>query len=333
MIQLEHDQLEFSFPEVHKDAVLHIEFQRTLRIPDDDREYPLPAGLGRFPLELTDSHAARVPDRWLRRGGVMLPMYQSEALWISFGGSGYPFAVKIAAGKIDAATGEDWTDRFARDPQNYLVTPGQPWLDGFCVEKGIIRQFVAMPLGSGYSAEEQIHGKAEHGGLQILACPLKPEVYERMQKELVSRAGEVMDFCLQETCSVTGADMGLAPGGKMRQEIFEDPHDLADWDLEHSGRCFVHLANSLMWRAVTGKQPPTVPPTSREYANAGIPWFDYYAADAKAVEGSERLAQLKSVIQMAKTKGDVPVVENDPVEIEKVVVLGDKRGQVREGTF
>jgi hypothetical protein len=29
----------FRFPEVHRDAVLHVEFQRTLRIPDDDRDY------------------------------------------------------------------------------------------------------------------------------------------------------------------------------------------------------------------------------------------------------------------------------------------------------
>jgi hypothetical protein len=51
-----------------------------------------------------------------------------------------------------------------------VVVPEQPWLDGYCVEKGIIRQFVAMPLGAGYTAEEQISGKAEHGGLQIMAC-------------------------------------------------------------------------------------------------------------------------------------------------------------------
>lgn len=32
---------------------------------------------------------------------------------------------------------------------HYLVAPDQPWLDGFCVQKGLIRQFVAMPLGQG----------------------------------------------------------------------------------------------------------------------------------------------------------------------------------------
>ena len=55
MIELAHDQLVFSFPEVHPDAKLTVEFQRTLRIPDGEREFPLLPGLGRFPL-LSTSH-------------------------------------------------------------------------------------------------------------------------------------------------------------------------------------------------------------------------------------------------------------------------------------
>ncbi len=45
MITLENDELVFRFPEVHEHAVCQINFQRTLRIPDDDKTYPLPAGL------------------------------------------------------------------------------------------------------------------------------------------------------------------------------------------------------------------------------------------------------------------------------------------------
>ena len=111
-------------------------------------------GLGRFPLRTIDEFASSVRPDWREHGGVMLPMYQSEAMWINFHGPGYPFVVKVAAGKINAVTGEPWNEAFRVSPQNYVVVPGQPWLDGFCVEKGVIRQFVAMPLGSGYSAEE-----------------------------------------------------------------------------------------------------------------------------------------------------------------------------------
>ena len=37
-----------------------------------------------------------------------------------------------------------------------------------------IRQFVAMPLGSGYTVEGQITGAEEFGGIQILAFEPKP---------------------------------------------------------------------------------------------------------------------------------------------------------------
>ena len=127
--------MSFSFPEVHKEAKLQIEFERTLRIPDDDKNYSLPPGLGSFPLRHVDDYAEKVPGLWLQHGGVMMPMYQSEALWISFLGTKYPFAIKIAAGKINAVTGESWNDTLIKDPQDYVVTPDQPWLDGFCVEK------------------------------------------------------------------------------------------------------------------------------------------------------------------------------------------------------
>ena len=130
MIELLNNQLTFRFPEVHQKAVCSIDFQRTLRIPDDNREYHLPPGLGRFPVEHVDNFADKLPEAWQRHGGVFVPMYQSEALWINFSGN-YPCAVKIAAGKINAVSGEPWSNGLSDDPQDYAVIPEQPWLDGF----------------------------------------------------------------------------------------------------------------------------------------------------------------------------------------------------------
>jgi hypothetical protein len=131
-------------------------------------------------MEHVEDHSSRLPAAWIERGGVLIPMYQSEALWINFssgigfrGRSSYPFAVKIATGKINAVTGDEWSNGLVKDPQDYLVVPDQPWLDGFCVQKGLIRQFVAMPLGQGYTAEEQISGAAEHGGIQVIVYAMK----------------------------------------------------------------------------------------------------------------------------------------------------------------
>ena len=84
MITLEGDSLIFRFPEVHDHASTEIQFQRTLRIPDDGKHYPLPPGLGAFPLRHLEDFAERVPEHWRERGGVMMPLYQAEAMWISF---------------------------------------------------------------------------------------------------------------------------------------------------------------------------------------------------------------------------------------------------------
>ena len=54
MIELKKDKLVFSFPEVHPSAKVSISFQRTLRIPDDGDDYPLPPSLGEFPMAHVD---------------------------------------------------------------------------------------------------------------------------------------------------------------------------------------------------------------------------------------------------------------------------------------
>jgi len=323
MIELKNDGLYFSFPEVHAKARMNVSFQRTLRIPDDERTYFLPPGLGEFPLRHTDDFASTVPASWNEHGGVIMPMYQSEAMWIGFEGGEYPFAVKIAAGKINAVTGEAWSNGLHDSPQDYVSVPEQPWLDGFCVEKGLIRQFVAMPLGEGYTAEEQLEGKAEVGGLQVVVYPMKREL---ALKYLQSRETCRVAMCCRKLAEAS--EMGLAPGGKMRQEIYEDEHGLDAWDLENGSRCFVHLANSKVWKNITGERPPQRAPTARDYASAGLPWFNYYS-ESPALDGSNTLKKLKSVKQMGMDKGENPLPENESLEPIAVVELG-KTKAVRE---
>jgi hypothetical protein len=338
MIELKRDSLVVSFPEVHPSATLKINFQRTLRIPDDGANYPLPPGLAKFPLRHVDDFEGRVPKPWIEHGGVAFPMYQSEAMWIRFDGTydgdrcvTYPFAVKIATGKVSAISGEGWLPGLNRAPQDYVIVPDQPWLDGYCVEKGVIRQFVAMPLGSGYSAEEQITGNAEYGGLQILAYPMKREAFEKRFPKR-ERVDDGIRFMLSDSCVCESAapDMSLAPGGRMRQEIYEDPYTMDDWDLNQSSRCFVHISNSLVWQSITTEAPPAPPPTAAEYERAGLPWFDWYDDSHQALNGRDKLAGLKSVVQLGKEKGDVPLPENASVNPTHVVALKQNPDQVRE---
>jgi len=326
-IELRDDQLVFRFPGVHSEAEIAIEFQRTLRIPDDNRSYHLPPGLGRFPLSRVDDYPDNMPERWMQHGGVFLPMCQAEALWINFQGD-YPTAVKIAAGKVNAVTGKPWDEYLSDDPQDYLVIPDQPWLDGFCVEKGLIRQFVAMPLGEGYTGEEQLTGEAEHGGLQSAVYPMKRSVYEEKfgYEEISSVSFECISECIREIPA-----MGLAPGGLMRQEIHEDEHGVDAWDTSNCARCFAHVVNSIEFFKITGCEPPGRPQTAQDYTNAGLPWFELYGGDRKALEGAKKLAGLDSVASVKVKKGEGFLPDNDPVTPKVLKKLN--RSMVREGVF
>lgn len=335
----------------YDDCNLRVNFQRTLRIPDDGTVYPLPAGLGNFPLRDIDDFKQAVPDSWLERGGVMMPMYQSEALWIHFSAS-YPFALKIGAGKINAVTGQTLGEGLIAAPQNYVVVPGQPWLDGFAVSKGLIRQFVAMPLGAGYSAEEQITGRADVGGLQFQVFPMEPGVFFQnvIQYQLPKSLSDLVDDLVKDAlptdrrfggpglrCALGGSvcedsAMGLGAGGKMQQEIYADPYEIDDWNPSQSRRCFVHLCNSMQWRQITGNNPPHPPLTISEYERYRIPWFDYYRDDRQSLGGSSILERLKSVGQLGKIKGDKPLPAEVSAQPELVVQFGNVRrpNEVRE---
>ena len=339
MIELKNKKLVFTFPEIHPRAKLTISFKKTLRIPDDGNTYPLPPGLGTFPLVHVDDHEKTVPEEWLKHGGVMLPMHQSEAMWINFDSdfieehdTEYPFAVKIATGKINAVTGRKWSEGLERRPQNYLVVPKQYWLDGYHVTEDAIRQFVAMPLGGGYTAEGQITETEEVGGLQIQVYPMKREAFEKRWPEVDPDRMACEDMEMPVFSRKKSEEMGPAPGGIMRQKINADNFDFSEWERKISSRCFVHLANSRQWKTITGKLPPENHPSARDYSEHGLPWFEYYSDD-KPLPGSRVLNGLKSVFETGKSKRQNPLPENESADPKNLLVLGkkDRPDQVREG--
>jgi len=326
---LEHNRLVFGFPQIEKEARFSIDFQRTLRIPDSDETYPLPPGLGSFPLRHAEDHKDKLPAQTTSRGGVILPVWQAEAMWLNFSNEGpgrdldFPVAIKVAAGKINAVTGEAWRTGLHRDPQDYLVSPEQPWLDGFAIEKGAIRQFVAMPLGDGYSVEEQVTGEAEWGGLQICVAPLKAHVWKAMRAEWEQQKSRVvMQELRSSDCLEPPASMGLAAGGRMDQDIEPDPFNLDDWDFAAADRVFVTLVHAKDWKKVTGEAAPNQPPTAREYSQAGLPWFQYYGKDQSALPGNATLAGVKSVANLFKKFTGATLPNSEDVETGSPKAIG-----------
>ena len=111
---------------------------------------------------------------------------EREAMWIRFK-SRSQFAIKIYLGGVNAVSGEPMIENAAtqlrrqklkadgESIQDYVVTPKQKWLDGIASTAGVMRQFVAMPMGSGYSVEAQVTGQELTGGLQF---EITPQVHE-----------------------------------------------------------------------------------------------------------------------------------------------------------
>lgn len=122
----------------------------------------MPPSLGRLPVARLAS--AKTQDG----GGFAVALYQREALWLAFGGAWWkPNAVQVGVGGVNALTGEPLAAPQSADPQNYLVCPDQPWLDGVNAGEGFVRQFVAVALGSGTTVEGSLTGTERVGGIQL----------------------------------------------------------------------------------------------------------------------------------------------------------------------
>ncbi len=302
-------------------------FQRTLRIPETGL-HPLPPGLGRFPLRRVADYPDTAPSDWLARGGVMLPIYQREAMWLSFSAS-EPTALQVGVGKVCAVSGLPWIEHLIGDPQNYVALPRQPWLDGINAGEGFIRQFVAAPLGSGATVEGQVTGEETHGGVQLRAVGLTAQALAEWHAAKLRRPdcdavlGGIMP-------APSGSAMGLGAGGRMRQEVYTDHRPLADYDESGARRVFVHLSSAAQWTAITGEVPPASPVDRDAYVEAGLPWFDYYDGDAQSLAPSEILAKVKSV----GTK--LGLQENPYVPVDPKTVIGLGGGSpdmVSDGTW
>lgn len=271
---------------------LRVSFQRTVRVPEGTLEFPLPPSFGSFPVQLfngkrLDKSVDSLCDSPTLE--AVIPMRPQEALWFGFEGTDrYPHAVMIGAGEINVLTGERWDESLSASPQNYIICPDQPWLDGINAGDGFVRQFVATPLGSGLALEEQLGARELTGGIRITVFGPKSELLPAHAPPTPSR----LDSPLME--EPAGEErIALGAGGKIRQQIYPDPYGVEVWDTSPLGRAFIHLLNSAQYRALTGLEAPPTPIDAQTYANLGLPWFELDERDD--LLPAERLTHLKTV--------------------------------------
>ncbi|KAH7186038.1 uncharacterized protein B0J16DRAFT_372763 [Fusarium flagelliforme] len=171
---------------------LRIAFKRTIRVPDNYASNELPPELGNFPIFKVDEYADKLPISMAQKGGVFLPIHQGS-LVVDFM-SINRYAIKISVGGINVISGEPAVPNAAstlrrrnlieqgKSVQDYVVVGnnGQYWLDGLVVEPGKVRQFVAMPIGTGHSVKAQMTGQEATAGIhfEVTRLDLKPRVIE-----------------------------------------------------------------------------------------------------------------------------------------------------------
>src|SRR6185312_8054871 len=99
----------------------------------------------------------------------------------------------------------------------------QPWLDGICAGKGTIRQFVATPLGMGYTVEGQVSGEERFGGVQIKVFEPRPGRFPDAPPPPVLCAAPMAPGAAGAAPAMrarSAGSMGLAAGGRMKQSIY-----------------------------------------------------------------------------------------------------------------
>jgi hypothetical protein len=234
---------------------VEIALKRTLRVPEDCRSYPLPPDLGDF--------------RVVRRGRrYVVAAWPQEALWIRFDSLHEEWsAVQVGAGGLNALTGEPFPAPLSGDPQNYLVVPEQPWLDGVLAAEGLVRQFVAV---SGRQANAIGPGTIH---LRVFA-----------PKRKLRRPAPAIE---------TEGVMGIGGGGLIRQKVYPDPFGVSVWRRQPAAEIAIDLLAPEDFRALTGQEPPPSPVSAKDYSDWGLPWFELDDTGAPALKGTGAFNVLK----------------------------------------
>lgn len=270
------------------DASLRIGVQRTLRVPNDGGDYPLPPALGRLLVRLAADYPTCVPQAW--QGGLhfLIAIHLQDAAWLQFNARHTdPRALAISAGAVNALTGHPWHAAIEASPQNYVVVPHQPWLDGFTVQSGVVRQFVAVPLRGGGSVEEQVTGETE-GGITIA-------VFE-------PKAGALEGESSPPRASARARDLGLGAGGRITQRVYPDPYGADVWSSTPAVVIHLHLIEAEEFARLTGERVPLSPVDTETHTGHGLPWFELYDSARGELPATPELSGVKSLDE----------VENEP---------------------
>jgi hypothetical protein len=301
-------------------------------------------------------YKGRCPKEW-DEGAVFVALHDTEALWISFRHNGIPVAVLVGAGGINALTGEKLGTRLEKN--NYIVTPPQPWLDGWKSDDGCVYQFVATPYkkGEGITVAEQLIGAESKTGAIGLAVfePKDVRTLRPVSKPIEGYGGSPMDNDFtwvapsvhksvsdaQIACNASSplssmdmraqrgptgqsigqdfGEMGIGKGGRIHQKIYPDPYGIEVWQDAPVAAVAVYVVNAKAFEEITGEKIPL--PVGHE-AYQGL-WYGLKDQDQADVTGTTKFTGLKSAFL-----GDASNVSQP--ETTKAQETYKKRGKARK---
>jgi hypothetical protein len=267
---------------------LNVALHRTVKVKDNNESSNLPPSLGNFEIHKV-SDFKNCPENW-DKDGFFIAMHSKEAMWLSFQNI-EPVAVMIGAGTINVINGKEIKDKLEKD--NYLVTPPQPWLDGWKSENEVY-QFVATEIGENKTVAEQMTNTKEHALTISVFKAKNPEKLKCSYPILTwgnSEAGG-LESCCFGLCGL-GSEMGVGKGGKIKQKIYEDPHGLEEWMENPTKTVKVYLINASEFCEITGRELPPMPTCAEEYNGS---WFGLDDSDLQALKGKGPFTKLKNAV-------------------------------------
>ena len=95
--------------------------------------------------------------------------------------------------------------------------------------------------------------------------------------------------------ALKACEMGIAPGGLIKQCILEDHYPASMWKRDES-ICFnIQILNSELFRQVTDMEPPPTPISAKTYAEHGLPYFEIYNETSNIKGDFEGVKSIKTI--------------------------------------
>lgn len=209
---------------------INITFQRT---PQTTASNCLgePSSFGALPLAEMDD-------------AVVVPVASEEAFWLGFEvpPSHPPLCLRISVFNkitVDATTGEPWCDALQSVPQNYLVCPPQPAINGVRDKTGIFKCF----------AREVHNPECYYACRSLTIHAIKLTMSAHWQIRTRSAALEPQR---NEMAVGPISHVNATRGGSV---IHADPIGLSAWDIGNATLTHVILASFDFFKGITGTLP------------------------------------------------------------------------------